>query len=290
MGNHYHLLIETPEPNLVEGMKWVQNTYTRRFNVRHRAWGRVFGDRYKAVIVEGEQADYYSRVVDYIHLNPVRAGLVDVDAGGSVLDYKWSSVAGGYALPASKRAKWLAATDGLRRLGFVDTVAGRRSLVENLDRRAMQERENSGLVKVPEGFDARMSHLRQGWCWGSEAFAEKLRAMLESKLKKPKSRGYQRSPQRLAHDMKRAEDLANEGLRIAGLDAKQLAGLKGSDPRKVALARVIRQNTTASMGWIARRLEMKSAANVSQQLRTKDAGKGLGWLPEEFAVWIRKID
>ena len=38
MGNHYHLLIETPEPNLVEGMKWLQNTYTRRFNTRHRLW------------------------------------------------------------------------------------------------------------------------------------------------------------------------------------------------------------------------------------------------------------
>ena len=56
MGNHYHLFIETPEANLVEGMKWLQNTYTRRFNVRHRAWGRVFGDRYKCVVVEGEIA------------------------------------------------------------------------------------------------------------------------------------------------------------------------------------------------------------------------------------------
>ena len=46
MGNHYHLFIGTPEGNLVEGMKWLQNTYTRRYNVRHRAWGRVFGDRY----------------------------------------------------------------------------------------------------------------------------------------------------------------------------------------------------------------------------------------------------
>ncbi len=290
MGNHYHLLIETPEPNLVEGMKWVQNTYTRRFNVRHRAWGRVFGDRYKAVIVEGEQAEYYSRVVDYLHLNPVRAGLVDVDAGGSVLDYKWSSVAGGYALPAPKRANWLAATDGLRRLGFPDTVAGRRSMVESLDRRAMQEREDSGLVAVPKGFDARISHLRQGWYWGSEGFAEKLRAMLKSKLNEPKSRAYQRSPQRLAHDMKRAEDLANEGLQVAGLAEKELAGLKGSDPRKVELARVIRQNTTASLGWISQRLEMKSAANVSQQLRTTDAASLRRKLPNEFAAWLKRID
>jgi putative transposase len=48
MSNHYHLMVETPEANLVEGMKWLQNTYTRRFNSRHRLWGRLFGDRYKA--------------------------------------------------------------------------------------------------------------------------------------------------------------------------------------------------------------------------------------------------
>ena len=53
MSNHYHLLIETPSANLVNGMSWVQNAYTRRFNTRHRMWGRLFGDRYKAVVVQG---------------------------------------------------------------------------------------------------------------------------------------------------------------------------------------------------------------------------------------------
>jgi REP element-mobilizing transposase RayT len=47
MGNHYHLFIQTPEANLVAGMSWLQNTVTRRYNVRHMAWGRLFGDRYK---------------------------------------------------------------------------------------------------------------------------------------------------------------------------------------------------------------------------------------------------
>ena len=105
MGNHYHLLIETPEANLVAGMKWLQNTYTRRFNVRHRAWGRVFGDRYKAVVVEGESPEYYGSLVDYIHLNPARAGIVSGRRGESVLDYRWSSLAEGYALPVGKRRR-----------------------------------------------------------------------------------------------------------------------------------------------------------------------------------------
>ena len=59
MKNHYHLLLETPAANLVDGMQWLQNTFTRRFNVRHRKWGRLFGDRYKAVLTEGGSGYYY---------------------------------------------------------------------------------------------------------------------------------------------------------------------------------------------------------------------------------------
>src|SRR5437879_248816 len=69
MTNHYHLLIETPEANLVNGMMWLQNAYTRRFNTRHRLWGRLFGDRYKAVVVDGTDPWYYVALLDYIHLN-----------------------------------------------------------------------------------------------------------------------------------------------------------------------------------------------------------------------------
>ena len=58
MGNHYHLLLETPEPNLVTGMKWLQGTYTRRFNGRHRAFEHLLAGRYKAVIVDGADEAY----------------------------------------------------------------------------------------------------------------------------------------------------------------------------------------------------------------------------------------
>src|SRR5215218_4456327 len=112
MSNHYHLLLETPEANLVAGMQWLQNTYTRRFNTRHRAWGRLFGDRYKAVPVKGG-GYYYETLLDYVHLNP-RAGLVLARSGGSVRD--WSSIAHGYALPPGRRPEWLAAKEGLAAL------------------------------------------------------------------------------------------------------------------------------------------------------------------------------
>jgi len=110
MSNHYHLALETPEPNLVSGMTWLQTTYTRRFNSRLGKWGHLFGDRYKAILVESEgltdrrptvdrPPDYLRTLIDYIHLNPVRAGLISPDRDQSVLDYPWSSVAKGYALP-----------------------------------------------------------------------------------------------------------------------------------------------------------------------------------------------
>src|SRR3954469_303509 len=48
MRNHFHLVIETPEANLVEGMSWLLSTYTIRLNRRHKMSGHVFSGRYKS--------------------------------------------------------------------------------------------------------------------------------------------------------------------------------------------------------------------------------------------------
>ena len=60
MNNHYHLLLETPEANLVAGMKWLQGTYTQRYNSRHEIFGHLFQGRYKAVLVEPEVDNYFA--------------------------------------------------------------------------------------------------------------------------------------------------------------------------------------------------------------------------------------
>jgi putative transposase len=80
LSNQYHLVLRTPQPNLVAGMRWLQNTYTRRFNVRNQLWGQVFGGRYKAVLVQSREfgsGDYLSNLIDYVHLNPIRAGILN---------------------------------------------------------------------------------------------------------------------------------------------------------------------------------------------------------------------
>ena len=96
MGNHYHLLVETPEGNLVAGMKWLQGTYTQRFNSRHKVFGHLFQGRYKAVIVDGTEADYFQVVSTYIHMNPARAKLIRVGQE-RLKRYRWSSYWNYYA-------------------------------------------------------------------------------------------------------------------------------------------------------------------------------------------------
>ena len=290
MDNHYHLFIETPEPNLVAGMRWLQNTVTRRYNVRHVAGGRLFGDRYKAVLVEGADSYHYRTLVDYIHLNPVRARLVRPKKGQSVLDYPWSSLAGGWALPPGKRAKWLAAEEGLRRFDLPDTVAGRRRMVERLDRRAVEEKSQTcGMPMVAEDVDARCSHLQRGWYWGSQEFAGKLRELSEKRTnaKKRSSRASQRTPQATAHGEEQAKQWLKVGLVAAGLGAKDLPRMKGSAPQKLALAELLWKRTTVSQEWIAQKLAMRSAANVSQQLRRFDRTKANATLTPEMRRFLK---
>ena len=74
MSNHFHLAVQIAEPNLSDGMKWLQGTWIRRYNSLRRLVGRPFQGRYKALLVEPGHA--FAQVCHYIHLNPVRARLV----------------------------------------------------------------------------------------------------------------------------------------------------------------------------------------------------------------------
>ena len=83
MGNHYHLLIEPPEPNLSRGMRQLNGVYTQKYNLLHKEVGHVFQGRFKAFVVERES--HLLELCRYIVLNPVRAGLVESRGRGQVL-------------------------------------------------------------------------------------------------------------------------------------------------------------------------------------------------------------
>jgi REP element-mobilizing transposase RayT len=64
MPNHFHLVVETPQPNLVAGMKWFLGTYTSGFNRRHKLFGHLFSGRYKALVVDSTTPGYLKTVCD----------------------------------------------------------------------------------------------------------------------------------------------------------------------------------------------------------------------------------
>ena len=84
MGNHFHLVVETPEPNLSEGMRILNGTYTQHVNHVHRRTGHLFQGRFHSIIVD--RNTYLLEVIRYVVLNPVRAGLAN-----SPEEWPWSS-------------------------------------------------------------------------------------------------------------------------------------------------------------------------------------------------------
>ena len=86
MPNHYHLMMETPEPDLAVGMHRINGQYAQTFNQRHGAQGHLFQSRYRSVLVQTES--HFLLVHRYIGLNPVNARLVRRPE-----DWPWSSYA-----------------------------------------------------------------------------------------------------------------------------------------------------------------------------------------------------
>ncbi len=98
MDNHYHLLLQTPRANLPEIMQYINGSYTTYVNKKRQRAGHLFQGRYKAILID---ADTYAQELSrYIHLNPVRAGIVQ-----NPENYPWSS----YQVYCGKKnaPKWL---------------------------------------------------------------------------------------------------------------------------------------------------------------------------------------
>src|SRR3990172_3863435 len=84
MTNHYHLLVQTPEPNLARGMRQLNGVYAQSFNRRHGRVGHLLQGRYGARLVQADE--HLLAAARYIVLNPVRAGLC-----GNPIEWRWSS-------------------------------------------------------------------------------------------------------------------------------------------------------------------------------------------------------
>jgi hypothetical protein len=190
-------------------------------------------------------ARYLRTVIDYVHLNSGRAGIVD--GATSCLDYPWSSLGKGYAMAPGKRPSWLAATEGLDLAGCPDTVARRRRFIQRLDAFIREEGgdPDSGGVPLSKQFE-------RAWFWGSEAFRERLRGSHRKTggAQEPDYRSRREGPSR-DHGIRRAGEIIAEASGHNGMDAAALRMDRREVWRRSSVAWAIARQTRVAHGWIA---------------------------------------
>lgn len=160
LDNHFHLFLRTPDADLSAGMHDLQSGYASLFNRRHGRRGPLFQSRFRAVLVEGASHDW--ELARYVHLNPVRAGLVK-----RAEDFAWSSAR--FYLAPRGAPTWLAWAE----------VLGRHGRTLRAARRAYGEYLAQGLASRLE------SPLRRavaGTLLGSTPFVERMKKWLQDKL------------------------------------------------------------------------------------------------------------
>ena len=250
MRNHYHLAIETPEPNLVEGMHWLQSTWATRFNRFRQERGHLFQGRYQSLLIEDASA--LARVVDYIHLNPVRAKIVPPE---QVRSFRWSS------LPGIVRGDGWTDDRGWQGEGRFGTDARGRKRYE----RALIElgRDESRWASLG------LKNLSVGWAIGTAGWRQSLakefrQAALEpgrdlAEVRELREQAWEDSVQSALQGAKRTDaDLATTPLRPAW---------------KLALAAEVRRQSGAPWTWLATRLQLGAAGTLrSQQCRQRKSG------------------
>lgn len=240
MSNHYHLCVETPVANLVAGMKWLQATFSLRFNRLRNERGHVFQGRYRALPVAPESV---GAVCHYIHLNPVRAGVRTL---ANVADWPWSSLA--WLMAPKVRRSWFSPEACLAHAGGLqDTAGDRRRYLAYLG--WLQEDDEGKKLLL---FD----QMSRGWAVGERDFKESLlRASGDGET-------------RFMPDPKLAGVLWEERVQACLRAARKTELNVRDDPKgspwKVAIAAVLKASTTASNPWIARRLNMGSPFRVSR--------------------------
>jgi REP element-mobilizing transposase RayT len=247
MPNHFHVVVETPQPNLVAGMKWLLGTYTSRFNRRHKLFGHLLSGRYKSLIVDGSGSGYLKSVGDYVHLNPARAKLVAADV--PLKSFAWSSWPA-YLLARSKRPAWLRVDRLLGEWGISeDSPAGRQRLEQALEeRRGTEEGEE-------------FKPIRRGWCLGEEKFREELLTQMSERMG---AEHYGEERAETAEAL--AELIIAEELKRGRWQEADLKTRPKGDSVKVALAARLRAETTMTVGWIAERLAMGTRGYLNHLL------------------------
>lgn len=247
MNNHYHLFVETPEPNISRGMRQLNGIYTQRFNRRHRRSGHLMQGRFKGILVEKEA--HLLELCRYVVLNPVRAG-----AARSARDWPWSSyrpTAGHASSPA-----WLDVD------GVLSLFGGRSA--------AARERYRTFVADGIRAAYAPWKALAHQVLLGGEEFVEKARGLANK-------RAHGREIPRAQRDLRRPslEAIARKAARAFRVREEGIRRKRGG-PVRLAVALAARRQAALPLDEIGAFLNVRSwsashMATAAEELAEKDA-------------------
>ena len=270
MSNHYHLLIETPRGNLVKGMQWLNSTYTLRFNARNKKRGHLFQGRYKALMVDEGDGQYFLMASDYVHLNPMRAkmcvGETVEKQWEAFWKYRWSS-AWYFGGESDEIPPWLCWRRVFGELGIKGE--GRRQRLEY--RLGLEVRWGE------EGKEDQWKKLRRGWCLGDLEFKKELLGRLQGMKSGVKAENW--SGEAVCENEElMAERLLKQGigaLTKGGHDWSRAGEWKKGDWRRAWLAWWILSRSRVGLKWVAKRLGrgyFTAASNAYREIAQHQAG------------------
>jgi len=257
MGNHFHLYLRTPEPNLSAGMHDLNSGYASAFNRRHRRSGALFQGRFKAVLVEDES--HSLELSRYVHLNPVRAKLV-----ARPEQFAWSSYR--EYLGVRKPPAWL---DWQTVLG---EIGGNRRRCRSAYRRFV-EAGISTRVKSP------LAEAVGGMLLGTNGWVQEWRRRLAEQPDVPAI-----PAQRQLAWRPTIEDVVEAVSKTFGVASQQLlVSRRRSNKGRFAAIYLTRRLTDEAVGAIGRYFGGVSTAAISQAVRRAEARR------EEDRRWDRQL-
>jgi REP element-mobilizing transposase RayT len=179
MGNHYHLLVRTPDANLSQAIQWLNVSYSVWWNRKHQQCGSLFQGRFKAVIVEG--GGWLLPLTQYIHYNPVAIKGLGLGGQGKAIERK------GWSEPTRELANRRVEALRNHRWSSYPAYAGYEKVPAWLSTAEVLARVKGGRKGYRLATEKRLfagqdenvwSNLRWGFVLGRESFAESLREQL----------------------------------------------------------------------------------------------------------------
>jgi len=238
MTNHFHLVLQTPQPNLSRGMHWLNTKYASWFNAKHRRSGHLFQGRFKSFLVERET--YLAEVLRYVVLNPIRAGMVERPE-----DYRWSSyraTAGIDDVP-----DWLDIDAALELFGGEGAIA--------------QARYRSYVLTKIGSEDRLWDQIVHGVFLGSEEWTRRMRAEVE---RKPRSTDHPKLQRAVGRPKMHA--VLSAVTRAAGTTAEKIRTTRGHELRGL-VAWIGWHEGLVTLRSIAASLRLRSEGHISNLIR-----------------------